>query len=204
MGNSAVKNKPPLWKRRYLVQAAYQLRYSLLIAIIGALALIVAYYAIQYVVSTGMLPIIVPRINLFKVTGFMFFSWFFLGVIYTHTTAGPVTQLINQIDNVARGDLKGAEVRFRRGDDLQDLPEYFNNMVKILQFRSKEEKVLLKDLENHLCQVLEQVSNREKDRGELETAVRFCIRRIDKLVAKKERYLGLRNLDSVGKDIGRG
>lgn len=193
------KNKPPIWKRRYLVQKTYQIRYSLLIASIGAIALILAFYSIKYIVLTDLLPISVPNISLYKVTGFMFISWFFLGVIYTHTTAGPITQLINQINNVADNKLDEAKVVFRRGDDLQDLPEYFNNMVKVLQFRQGEEALLYKEIKSHLNQALDkykQETNKSQAKTELLDAMGYCVQRVQNLIQKKNRYLGKRNLGS--------
>jgi len=195
MGPAKTKNKPPFWKRRYLVQKTYQIRYSFLIAGIGALSLILAFYSIRYIVSMDLLPLSVPNINLYRVSGFMFISWFFLGVIYTHTTAGPVTQLITQIDNIAKGEFENVSVRFRRGDDLQDLPEYFNNMVKVLKFRSKEESVLIKEIEAQLAQIYDQKSQTGINVSKINGAVNYSIQRIQNLITKKQRYLGAPSQD---------
>jgi methyl-accepting chemotaxis protein len=196
MSDKNSKNKPPLWKRKYLVQKAYQLRYSLLIALVGSIALVLAVVVIRYIVSMGLLPIAVPNINLLRITGFMFVSWFLLGIVYTHTTAGPVTQLISQINNVADGKLNIAKVNFRRGDDLQDMPEYFNNMVKVLQYRANEEKILCKELSNHFSQTLESFKDSENINEDLAKALGFGIKKIDKLITKKQRYLGPEDLDT--------
>lgn len=182
--------KPPVWKRRYLVQKGYQLTYSLLIALIGSVALLIAFYSIKYLESTNIIPdLTAPDIQVFNVATFIFVSWFLLGIIYTHTTAGPVTQLIAQLNKIANFKLDKAKINFRRGDDLQDLPEYFNNMVKVLQFRHNEETTLMKEIETHLAQAVKSELSPEDKKNEIVGALKYCIQRTENLIVKKRRYL---------------
>jgi len=69
-----------------------------------------------------------------------------VGLHMSHQIAGPLAQLKARLRQVAQGDMN-FEMRFRRGDYLDDLPDYFNEMVQSLKERSRSEFETLKAIE---------------------------------------------------------
>jgi len=63
--------------------------------------------------------------------------------------AGPLYRVKMSLNRVSRGDVN-FEVRFRDRDFLEDLPGYFNDMLKALKDQGAEEIGILKSIENNL------------------------------------------------------
>ena len=81
------------------------------------------------------------------------------------------------------------------------MPEYFNNMVKVLQYRENEEEILCKELANHFSQSIDSFHESDTLNGDLSKALSYGIKKIEKLVLKKQRYLGP-NPDSMKSTSG--
>lgn len=64
--------------------------------------------------------------------GFSFILITFLSVLMSHKIAGPVYRLKQYLVEMAKGDLS-FEMRLRSGDELADLAEEFNKMVRGLR-----------------------------------------------------------------------
>ena len=69
-----------------------------------------------------------------------------VGLHMSHRIAGPLVQVKARLRQVGQGDMN-FEMRFRRGDYLVDLPDYFNEMVQSLKERSRSEIETLKAIE---------------------------------------------------------
>jgi len=75
-----------------------------------------------------------------------------VGLHMSHRIAGPLVQLKARLRQVGQGDMN-FEMRFRHGDYLADLPDYFNEMMQSLKERSRSEIETLKAIEAALDEV---------------------------------------------------
>ncbi len=64
---------------------------------------------------------------------------FTLIIFISHRTAGPLHSLKRAMEQVSEGDLS-IRIAFRKNDEIHDIAEMFNAMVKKLQDRYEQEK----------------------------------------------------------------
>ncbi len=152
-------------RRRLLIDRPFQYRLiGLLLAVWVANSLffsIVLYYFFEghikrfYVLvpRPGMVPWL-SSTNLFLVAiGFVVLFGItmvaILGLYLSNQIAGPLYRVKMSLNRVSRGDVN-FEVRFRDRDFLEDLPGYFNGMLKALKDQGTEEIEILKSVESNL------------------------------------------------------
>jgi methyl-accepting chemotaxis protein len=133
-----------------LINPRYQLRYVLWLTLQGILlvalysALVYSYVRENYSILVELSPIsdeargllyrelteIIVRLGLLSALFAVMVS--FLGVFFSHRTAGPLYHFKRIFADVRKGDLE-ARVRLRPGDDFRDVAQEFNAMMDSLQ-----------------------------------------------------------------------
>jgi len=160
--NSAHVARPPLHKRRYIVDEAFQYR---LIGTLSAIWLanslfftLVLYFLYEghltafydLVPREGMSPLL--SLPALFVTSILFVSAFGMAVLtilalyMSNQIAGPLHRVKKCFARVAEGDLS-FELRFRHGDFLRDLPDDFNEMVASLRRSTEADLEALNSIE---------------------------------------------------------
>lgn len=74
---------------------------------------------------------------------------YFVTIIETHRTAGAEFNLIRQLGQVADGKY-GSQLKLRKGDNLRDVEEPFNRMVRALAQRAEDDAATLERLATEL------------------------------------------------------
>lgn len=143
-------------RRRYLVDARFQLRY---VAAAFVAVLIVAVLIEAALVYSGLVPPIEGEYSLllslkWSAVGFLLTVAIVMGatcfnIRATHRVAGPMYRFKESTKTVANGDLTHL-VRIRRTDELQDYAELFNGMTAALRERLAEAKQRADELEDAL------------------------------------------------------
>ena len=187
-GPTGYGDRPPFYKRQYIVDKPFQYR------LIGTLLCIWAANTVFFtlvlyflydghlnqfydlVPREGMMPLLTLP-NLFAVS-ILFVSLFgviVLGIIALYMSnqiAGPLYRTKKCLDRVGQGDF-AFKLQFRHGDFLADFPQVFNSMLESLRRQNLEELDELKAIEAAT-----------DDGGEVGARVR-------KLREKKQAQLGL-------------
>ena len=130
----------------FLINGSFQIKYSLIFALIGVLIAVLFSAHIFYFLGEYLQVVIPdyidhPQIYDFVISEkrkiFIYLSvlilllacfLFFMGIVITHKIVGPVMVIKRKINDVEQGDF-GAYVKLRKGDEFKDLAEAFNNMV---------------------------------------------------------------------------
>lgn len=186
--------RPPLHKRRYIVDKPFQYR------LIGTLLTIWAANTVFFtlvlyflydghlirfydlVPREGVLPLLtLPALFAFSILFVSAFGVIVLGIIALYMSnqiAGPIYRTKKSLDRLGRGDL-AFKLQFRQRDFLKDFPDVFNAMLANLRRQSVEELDELKAIEASASDVSEVTA------------------RVKKLREKKEAQLGVAS-DAAG------
>ena len=148
-------------RRRKLIKARLQLRLVGAFAGLAALAMLLQFLVLGYLMTTaaaeiegggGELAAAVPG-ALLVVLGFsaliLLPCFVGLGVIFTFRIAGPVHRFEQFLDNVAAGQQIGP-CRIRDADDLHSLCEAINRATEPLRRRTSEDEPMTVDASDRL------------------------------------------------------
>ena len=148
------KNNEVAKRSIFIINKPFQIKYSLLLALIGLFVSIlfgahIFYFLNQYLVA------IIPsyaeheqikefvqtektKIFLYLVVLSLLLSsfLFFLGIIVTHKIAGPIMVIKRKMADVESGNIQ-AYVKLRKGDEFKDLAKSFNSMLDSLLYLFK-------------------------------------------------------------------
>ncbi len=134
--------RPPWWKRRYVVNRDFQMRFAWSAVVVGLVSSTVSSFMIllafwsfniwqgQRLPLPVMVTILVVMIT--NVAGI-----YVVTVLTTQKIAGPLFNMLRQFDQLATADFK-VRLRFRRRDELQYVADRFNQMAEKLERRDQE------------------------------------------------------------------
>lgn len=71
-----------------------------------------------------------------------------VGIVITHSVAGPMHRLKIQLEKLGKGDYN--HVYFRRSDHCHNLEESYNNAVDLLKQKILKTNVSIRNIEDHL------------------------------------------------------
>ncbi|MFC2075166.1 hypothetical protein ACFLRA_02725 [Bdellovibrionota bacterium] len=153
----AKKSKRKRTRKQFVVLREFQLRFSLLLAILGLLVTLVVGIII-YGVYDSNINILADKVDVTSPAVIDFLSsmrkdifqslvavfvgvtaiLMLLGIFMSHKMAGPVFALLRQMKLLSHGDFN-ATLLLRKGDEFQNLREGYNELVTSLQNRIKED-----------------------------------------------------------------
>lgn len=143
-------------RKKYIVDKQYQFGLIVLLLLIVFVAIFISVVATHYfllvsvvervettgfapsgaeLITTSLKPIIfiVPIVFVILVLVFMYL------IFVSHRTAGPLYHLRRAMERVGNGDLS-VHIQFRNNDEIHDVAESFNKMVKDLRAKYGEKK----------------------------------------------------------------
>lgn len=189
-------NRPPIYKRQYIVDKAFQYR------LVGTLLAIWLAYSVffslvmyflydghlnqfyELVPREGVLPLLsLPALVATAVAFVAVFGLIVLAIIAVYMSnqiAGPLFRTKKSLERVAKGELD-FKIQFRHGDFLNDLPPVFNAMLTRLREQAVSELEDIKAIES------------AADSAEVKELAR-------KLREKKEAQVGLTSGDAGGNE----
>lgn len=188
--------RPPFYKRRYIVNKKLQFRIALIMILEIALISIVMstiivclndYYQdiFHYIAGPTELQTPLQEINK-PVWMFMFGSITFssvvfalVGIFLSHKIAGPLYRLKRHMIGIGKGSLP-TELRFRKGDHLHDIADAFNEMVEGLRRRDAGTTKTLSQMDQQLTALSKELSN---DTQQLDDKrLKKCIEELQQLI----------------------
>ena len=99
-----------------------------------------------------------------------FFASLVLGVVaslfFPHAVAGPIYSIERELVDIGRGDLR-KEIRIRKGDELKDLTDSFNVMIR--EFKDKIKTV------NDISEQIGEIVARAEEEGSDETVKKIKV-----------------------------
>ena len=135
----------------FLINNSFQLKYSLIFALVGVVIAILFSAHIFYFLGEYLQVVIPDYIDRPQVYDFVLSErkkiiiylcvlifllgcfLFFMGIVITHKIIGPIMVIKRKINDVEQGDFS-AYVKLRKGDEFKDLADSFNNMVVSLDY----------------------------------------------------------------------
>lgn len=138
--------RPPLLKRKFLIDPKVQLK---VVMLLGGIALVSAFavcaIAYERLLKLGVLfnnsivpPIMLPKhfeqvanslmLRLIGIVGLMVIVFVFAGIYLTHQLAGPIWKTQSHLKKFLNGE-KPEHMRFRRNDAFQELPDLVNKLT---------------------------------------------------------------------------
>ena len=146
-----------------MVNKPFQLKYSILLSLLGGLVAVLFAAHVFYFLNEN-IQVFIPNFNESPDIAQIIFSeqkkiaiylailiflvmcvLFFVGILITHKIVGPALVLKRKMQDLSEGRF-GARAYLRKGDELKDLAETFNDMAKSLQERSKKKEPVKKEL----------------------------------------------------------
>ena len=141
----------------FMVNKPFQFKYSILLSLLGGLVAVLFAAHVFYFLNEN-IQVFIPNFTESPDIAQIIFSeqkkiaiylailiflvmcvLFFAGIIITHKIVGPALVLKRKMQDLAEGHY-GARAYLRKGDELKDLAETFNDMAKSLQERSKKKE----------------------------------------------------------------
>jgi methyl-accepting chemotaxis protein len=166
--------RPPIYRRQYLVNTKLQFRIALAMVvevalITTALSLILIYLNNYYI---GLITYFIGaqdaqklafhdvsrQMWYFLVGGVLFSSIIFslIGIYISHKIAGPLVRLKKNMELIRNG-IYFREIRFRKGDQLHDVADTFNEMAVSLDVRREIDLLYLERVEKIFEQTAENI-----------------------------------------------
>lgn len=142
---------------RYIINKRYQFGMSVLLVAVIFVVIFLSILATHYFVISSIVNVAYQKgevptgrdlliasikpVTIIVPIIFIVLAFIVIYVIYlSHRTAGPLYKLKQAMDQVGEGDLS-AKLKFRKHDEIHDVAESFNKMVKNLRERfGKEQK----------------------------------------------------------------
>ncbi|HLB59429.1 MAG TPA: hypothetical protein VJL87_05035 [Bdellovibrionota bacterium] len=164
----AVARKKRRIRKQFIILKEFQVRFSLLLALVGFLVTLVVgliiyriyNYNINVLAEKGvvMSPAVIDflssmRSNIFHSLIAIFVGvtalLLLLGMFVSHRMAGPIYALLRQMRLLTHGDYN-ASLLLRKGDEFQILMGGYNDLVTSLQNRVKEDLIRLSRIKAEL------------------------------------------------------
>lgn len=141
---------PKFIRTRYLINKKMQLRYALMIGLVLIVMIIIVEYHTYLTISS-----ILPHILSSTVANELKRIHFYLlinGLIYTvivvvisifisHKFAGPVYRLKKEIREMIETGNIDKKIALRKGDELKDLVEVFNELIEKIKVKNVNQKM---------------------------------------------------------------
>ncbi len=134
----------------FLVNKPFQLKYAILLSLLGALVAVLFSAHVFYFLNEN-IQVFIPNFNDNPEIAQIIFNeqkkialylgilivlvvcvLFFMGIMITHKIVGPVLVLKRKMQELQNGNYD-ARVYLRKGDELKDLADTFNTMAQTLQ-----------------------------------------------------------------------
>jgi methyl-accepting chemotaxis protein len=147
-------------RRRYLIDPKRQLRAAVMTTSLAAVLVLLVNLGFAFLrssqtsflaaVAPQLTPVIERQDSVFWLIMIVMSLVLVIGVsmktiVETHHTAGAVFAVRQRLERVTEGDLQ-VVLKLRRGDNLQDLEQPFNEMVSSLRTRALDEAATLEQL----------------------------------------------------------
>ena len=197
-------------RRRYLIKLGLQLRYMMLVLLAMLAVLVVVGWTVYFTIwkeitadpnlTMDKLVVIFEKGNteLLKKLVIIVIFVAILSIFVSHRIAGPVYRFEKSAKIIAEGDLS-LRIRLRKGDELQELADAFNQMTESLESIVFNDRKVLKRLEKVLKSLREKLESKrawtEEDKkhfiNEVENAL-SALERVSssfKLSEEKERII---------------
>ena len=150
-------------RRRYIVKRGFQLKYTFIILIFILLTAVIStaiVYLAVFPFLSAKLASVYPQARLVAVlkdahskvlvsTALILPIAAWIGIMLSHRIAGPWYRLEKILRDVAKGKLT-AEVKLRKGDELQTLADAINEVIGSLRSVSQQNLTGMKLLEENL------------------------------------------------------
>ncbi len=175
--------KPKRFRRQYLINKAFQLKYSLYLVISGVVgSLLVALIMYwwwkrnnEYMEMMGMLDpefsqaniIVIVTLATFVIsTGIFLFFW---GILLTHRMAGPIYVIKNVINTILEGKWP-SQRHLRKKDEFKDIFQDLNSLVVKLREEEREVISTIDFIKGQVIPVLED-NNHQKEIESLKNSI---------------------------------
>ncbi len=202
-----MEERKPFRRKQFLINRAFQIKYTVIIAIIGIIIAILwgtLFYKASKENSQQMLMLVQMDPNLSSMTDIIkeklaiedskimlylilfviaiFLSLVIWGILITHRIAGPIFIISKYIDSIADGKIP--ETRpLRKKDELKEFFEKFNKMLDILKERENVDIVVINDVLKTLESIKETLTPDKKPEIERE------ISELSKIIERKREFI---------------
>jgi len=181
-------------RKNYFINAKFQLKYSVMLALLGSIIsafiiLAVIYFlnntltifsisglgtipTLMEILSEKMNDLIITIIFLFLIQAICLLL---IGIYTTHKICGPIYVLERSLKKVTRG-LHSEKMALRKSDDFQSLPIAFNKMTQKLQTKTQEDIIFLQHVETEISELENNKAipkNLEEEFNKLKTQAKF-------------------------------
>lgn len=155
-------------RKNYFINAKFQLKYSLLLAALGAIISVVIGFSVVFFINKTLtifsiaglssIPTLTEILNeqmqeLTISIAFLFaiqiICLMLIGIYSTHKICGPIYVLEMSLKKLIKGNYS-EKMALRKTDDFQMLPKVYNRMVDRLQTKVQEDIAYLKLVENEI------------------------------------------------------
>lgn len=155
-------------KRRFVVLRDFQIRFSILLSLVGIFVTLIVGIVIYRVYDNNIAVIaekgivtspaaieflVNLRSNFVKSLVAVFIGvtaiLLIMGILLSHRMAGPIYALLRQMKLLSYGDFN-ASLLLRKGDEFQVVRDGYNDLVTSLQNRLKEDLLRLNQIKNEL------------------------------------------------------
>ncbi|MBI2609235.1 MAG: HAMP domain-containing protein [Deltaproteobacteria bacterium] len=167
------KKRKEILRTQYLIDKPFQLKYSLgFVATVLVLSVAFSIATYSYIqdalfasVTTGISQSQVAsslaqeQVTLLNNNILLFFGFFtlcliILAIYMTHRVAGPMFSLKRRMREISQGIVHLKPLQFRKTDEFQDVAEVFNQMIKSLEEKRKNELI---NIQNELQMILNEL-----------------------------------------------
>lgn len=159
----AESSRPLIKRRRYLISAAFQLKYVGLILIFifltAALCSYVVYYSamllmgekLANVYPQGRLMAIVNHVNFRILMSVLLITPLvaLIGILLSHKIAGPIYRMEHVLAGMASGDLT-MHISLRKGDEMTGLADHINTLTDSIKSAIVKERERLSAISNEM------------------------------------------------------
>ncbi len=183
-------------RKKYLVKVGLQLRYMMLVLLAMLAVLVVVGWTVYFTIwkeitadpnlTMDKLVLIFEKGNaeLLKKLAIIVLFVGVLSIFVSHRIAGPVYRFEKSAKVIAEGDLS-LRIRLRKGDELQELADAFNQMTESLESMVFNDRRVLKRLEVVLKTLKEKLTTKkawsEEDKKHLLNEIENALEALDKV-----------------------
>lgn len=197
-----MEERKPFRRRQFLINRAFQIKYTVIIAVIGIIIAILwgtLFYKASRENSQQMLMLVQMDPNLSSMSDIIkdklaaedskimlylilfviaiFLSLVIWGILITHRIAGPIFIISRYVDSITDGKIP--ETRpLRKKDELKEFFEKFNKMIESLKERENVDIVVINDVLKTLETIKDTLPSEKK--AEIEREIQELTKVIDR------------------------
>lgn len=202
-----MEERRPFRRKQFLLNRAFQIKYTVIIAIIGMIIAILwgtLFYKASKENSEQMLMLVKMEPNLSSMSDIIkdkldsednrimiyliafviaiFFSLIIWGILITHRIAGPIFIISRYIDSITEGKIP--ETRpLRKKDELKEFFDKFNRMLSALKDRENIDIVVISDTIKTLDTYKDVIAADKKEEIDREIA------ELNKIIERKRNFI---------------